>query len=202
MSKRIQLTLLGVLISFLVSAQLHIPAMDVQVKAGITYCPLEKDDNFNNYDYLAPTWSAELNWNINQYFSIGGLWSRSFPGENVTLTIDDYSQGKSTNLESMHQFYGLKVRASTGRQPRFRPFVEVSAGKYEMYIDYESYKIATEGNFFGVSIGLMIRLNNTLYLILPQLTLRKRSDPFFFEGANPPFTEATAGLCYNFGKKK
>lgn len=186
-------------------AQFQLPSMDVQVKGGVTSLYEMRDSDFNTYSYLAPVISSELNFNISQYFSLGAFISKGFASK--TEFVSDFS--RTSSYPSSHQVYGLKVRVSTGRQPKFRPFGELSYGTFEMYMEKDSYRIATTSRFFGWSLGLMIRLNNKFYLVLPQVSFRIRSDQFYFEAPNyfskesyPPIAEITGGLSYNFGKKK
>jgi hypothetical protein len=158
------------------------------------------------YEYLAFSLQGEINLNISQYVAAGvfvsnGVYSPS------QVRFESYTG--TTFYNASHRLYGLKLRLSSGRQPRFRPFAELNYGYFEMYIEKNGYRTASSSPFFGGSLGLMIRLNNKFYFILPQITVRQRSDPFFFEvpsdfafGKYPPIIEVTGGISYNFGKKK
>jgi hypothetical protein len=188
-------------------AQFRLPAMDVQVKSGITQLFDMQDSNYNGYHYSAPVIHGEINFNVSQHFAAGVFISKGLSGK-TDLTTDNVNT-PDQSYNSSHQSYGVKLRISTGRQPRFRPFAELEYGKLEMYMEKDFYRISTSSTFFGGSIGLMIRLNNKLYLVLPQISVRPRSDPFFFEVTGdfllsdyPSLIEITGGLSYNFGKKK
>jgi hypothetical protein len=187
-------------------AQFRLPAMDVQVKSGVAYLD-EIRDSKNLYSYSAPVIHGEINFNITQYFAAGAFISKGLTGK--TELVSENNNTSTLFYNSSHQTYGVKLRISTGRQPRFRPFAELEYGKFEMYMEKDFYRISTSSTFFGGSIGLMIRLNNKLYLVLPQISVRPRSDPFFFEVTGdfllsdyPSLFEITGGLSYNFGKKK
>jgi hypothetical protein len=186
-------------------AQFRLPAMDVQIKSGVAILDDMRDRNYNLYSYTGPVIHGEINFNISQYFAAGAFISKGLSGQ--TEFISDNSVNNSFN--SSHQSYGVKLRISTGRQPRFRPFAELSYGKFEMYMEKDFYRIASSSSFLGGSLGLMIRLNSKLYIVLPQLSFRPRSDPFYFEipgdfllSDYPSLFEITGGLSYNFGKKK
>lgn len=185
----------------------QLPSMDIQVKFGITSIADMRDRDNNIYNYLAPALVGELNYHISQYFAVGAFYSKSFSAQ--TEFVPDVSDTDAMSYNSAHQSYGLKMRVSTGRQPRFRPFVELTYGKFEMYIEKDFYRVANSTNYFGGSIGLMIRLNSKFYLVLPQVSIQGRTDPFFFEipsdialGSYPPIIEIRGGISYNFGKKK
>jgi len=187
-------------------AQLRVPAMDIQVKSGVAALWEMSDQQQNRYSYTAPVIHGELNFNISQYFSVGGFYSKGLTSQTEYMADDNSG---SSFYNSQHQLYGAKLRVSTGRQPRFRPFAEFTYGYFEMYMDKGLYRDATSSTFFGFSLGLMIRLNNRFYLVLPQLSVRTRSDPFYWEATNdfvlspyPSIFELTGGLSYNIGKKK
>jgi hypothetical protein len=187
-------------------AQLRLPSMEVQVKSGVAALMEMSDTQYNMYNYTAPVIHGELNFNISQYFAAGAFFSKGFPSQSEYSASDNSG---SSIYNSQHQLYGIKLRVSTGRQPRFRPFAELTYGYFEMYMDKGLYRDATSSTFIGWSIGLMIRLNSKLYLVLPQLSVRTRSDQFYWESPNdfvfssyPSIIELTGGLSYNFGKKK
>ncbi len=187
-------------------AQLRLPSMEVQLKSGVAALLEMSDTQYNMYNYTAPVIHAELNLNISQYFAAGAFFSKGFPSQSEYSASDNSG---SSVYHSQHQLYGVKLRASTGRQPRFRPFAELTYGYFEMYMDKGLYRDATSSTFFGGSIGLMIRLNSKLYLVLPQFSLRTRTDQFYWESPGdfllnpyPLIIELTGGLSYNFGKKK
>lgn len=187
--------------------QFHLPSLDVQVKSGAAAL-IDMQDYYNNqYAYVAPIISGEVNWNISQYLAAGVFVSKGVSSN--TKFTGEFGSG-NTSYPSMHYAYGLKLRISSGRQPKYRPFAEISYGKFEMYMQKESYKVSNDTKAFGFSGGLMVSLTGKLYLVLPQITLRFRSEPFFFESSNDylfgiahvPFLEVTGGLSYNIGKKK
>ncbi len=208
MSSKINIILVILVFSFSgtsLLAQLRLPSMDIQVKSGVTSMNDMKDDYYKGYNYFSPVIHGEINFNISQYFAAGAFMSKGFSG-NTEFVSDNAVSG---SFSSSHQAYGIKLRISTGRQPRFRPFAEFSYGQFEMYMEKDYYRIATSSTFFGGSVGLMIRLNGRLYLVLPQFSVRSRSNQFFFEvpgdfllSQYPPLFEITGGLSYNFGKKK
>ncbi len=201
---RIFLVILSVSGAWAVHAQL--PSLDVQVKTGVTIIDDMRDRHNNLYKYISPVWHGELNWNVSQYVALGGFVAQGFGGE--TRFEGEYGSG-NTFYNSQHLAYGGKVRLSSGRKPRLRPFGEINYGKFEMYIDHDTYRKSTTTNFWGWTLGLMIRVNSRLYLVIPQVSFRFRSDKFFFEvpddfmmSSYPPVIDVTGGLSYNFGKKK
>lgn len=187
--------------------QFHLPSLDVQVKSGAAALIDMQDYYSNHYTYTAPIFSGEVNWNISQYFAAGVFISKG--GSSKTKFTGEFGSG-NTSYTSTHYAYGVKLRISSGRQPKFRPFAEISYGKFEMYMQKDSYRVSNDTKAFGFSGGLMVSLTGKLYLVLPQITLRFRSEPFFFESsgdylfgiAHVPFLEVTGGLSYNMGKKK
>ncbi len=191
-----------------VAAQFHLPSMDIQMKSGAAILT-DMIDKYNNlYSYTAPLIYAELNWNISQHFAAGAFLTAGVYSKSNFAFTGEYGSS-NTSYGSSHLAYGIKLRASSGRQPRFRPFAEFSYGKLEMDLEKNVYRISNSTNFFGISFGLMIRLGSKLYLVLPQTTLRIRKNGFFFEhpgdylfSSYPLFIELTGGLSYNIGKKK
>lgn len=187
-------------------AQISVPPMEVQLKGGLGTLPEIQDSYENQYSYVAPTLYCEINWNITQHISLGafasaGVYSTS--NFKVKYFSGDASYGAS------HLLYGLKLRLSTGRAPKFRPFTELSYGKLEMDMEKDVYRISSSTSYIGWSLGLMIRAGSRWYIILPQINLRFRSNGFFFEppsdhmfGSYAPFAEVCGGLSYNIGKKK
>lgn len=199
-NKRLILFALFTLVCTHVAGQFHIPAMDVQTKMGVAFISDVKDKGNNLYTYSAPFVSGEINIAFTQHIAAGIFYSKGFSSQ--TKVEADF--GGTTSYTSSHQLYGLKVRLSTGRQPKWRPFTELSYGQFEMYMQKNSYRISTSSKTVGFSLGLMVRLNNKMYLVIPQLSLRSRTDWFFFEtsGKAAPLIEVSGGLSYNFGKKK
>lgn len=187
-------------------AQLSIPSIDFQLKGGVGVLPDAKDSYDYPFSYTAPILYGEINWHITQHFALGafgstGVYSQS--NYKVESLSGDASYGGS------HSLYGLKLRLSTGRAPKFRPFTEINYGRLDMYMEKDIYRLASSTTFFGWSMGLMIRAGSKLYIVLPQINLRFRSKGFFFENPNDyllsdysPFVEYCAGLSYNIGKKK
>ena len=180
--------------------------MDFQLKSGVAALMDLKDSNENSYSYSAPLLYGELNWNITQHIAIGAFASAGvYSTSNFKV---EYFSGEAS-YGSSHFLYGLKLRLSTGRAPKFRPFTELSFGKLEMDMEKDVYRISSSTSYFGWSLGLMIRAGSRWYIILPQINLRFRSNGFFFEtpgdhmfGSYEPFAEVCAGLSYNIGKKK
>lgn len=187
-------------------AQISIPPIDFQLKGGAGVLPDAQDSYGNPFSYTAPMLYGEINWNITQHIALGAFGSKGvYSQSNYTLESisGDASHGGS------HSLYGLKLRLSTGRAPNFRPFTEINYGKMDMYMEKDTYRVASSTTFFGLSMGLMIRVGSKLYIVLPQINLRFRSKGFFFEEQDDylfsdysPFVEYCAGLSYNIGKKK
>jgi len=188
-------------------SQISIPPIDFQLKGGVSILEDVQDSYGNLYSYSTPILSGEINWNITQNISLGAF---SSIGPYAQSNFDMSSNlGGETSYAATHFLYGAKLRLSTGRAPRFRPFTEISYGKLEIQMEKEIYRLSSSTTFFGLSIGLMIRAGSRMYIILPQANIRFRSSGFFFEtpgdyaiGSFVPFAELCAGLSYNIGKKK
>lgn len=198
------------IISTPVFSQFHLPPLEIQIKGGITGREIEYIRPYTNgggqteyvfYEYIAPTVSADINWNITQYFSAGAYWVIGIPGNNNYKKTNGF-WSTSGNGGASHQEYGIKLRGSMGRASTLRPFVEIAYGKWDMYIEQNGYRMANSTTAFGTTLGLMIKLGSKLYLVLPQLNVRFRSEPFYFESKNQPFIEIVGGLSYNLGKRK
>lgn len=208
-NKNILILLLFLSVGHINFAQIGIPPLDFQLKSGAAFLPGGKDSNENFYNYKAPLLYAEINWNIGQYLAVGGFVSSGIYSKSNYEISFNYPNSVPVSYGGSHLEYGAKIRFSTGRAPRFRPFTEFSYGKLEMYMEKNIYRIATSTNFIGFTLGLMIRLNSKLYIVLPQANIRFRSNGFFFEapgdflgGSYSPFVEVCTGLSYNIGKKK
>jgi len=195
------------------SAQLSLPSLDLQLKGSVATI-FDMYDKYNNiYNYSSGALYGELNWNITQHLAIGLFSSKSvFKSSALNSTVEmegEYGSGNKIYTSS-HFLYGGKLRISTGRQPKLRPFSELSFGKLELYMDKTNYRISTSSTFIGLSAGLMIRMSSKMYIVFPQMNLLLRSQSFFFEepGAHifnskyVPFTEFAGGVSYNIGKKK
>jgi hypothetical protein len=204
--KRIFLLLSFSLSCFLSIAQISIPPIDFQLKGGVGALIEAKDKYENIYDYSPPIIYGEINWNITQHIALGAFGSAGmYSTSNYKVT---YSSGEAS-YGGTHSLYGVKLRLSTGRAPRFRPFAEINYGKMQMVMEKDIYRIANSTTFFGLSTGLMIRAGSRIYIVHPQINLRFRSNGFFFEapsdhlfGSYTPFAEVCGGLSYNIGKKK
>lgn len=190
-------------------AQISIPPMDFQLKGGVGGLMDVRDSYENSYSYSTFILSGEINWNITQHISLGAFSSIGpYTQSNFKMETNDNSG--SASYATTHFLYGAKLRLSTGRAPRFRPFTEISYGKLEIQLEKDIYRIASSTTFIGWSIGLMIRAGSRMYIILPQANVRFRSNGFFFEEPNDytfnakyaEFLELCAGVSYNIGKKK
>jgi hypothetical protein len=204
--KKIFLSLSFSMLCFLSIAQISIPPIDFQIKGGLAVIPDAIDNYENPFSYTAPILYGEINWNITQHISLGAFGSSGvYSTSNYKMK---YSSGEAS-YGGTHSLYGIKLRLSTGRTPRFRPFAEINYGKMQMVMEKDIYRLASSTTFFGWSMGLMIRAGSRLYIVLPQINLRFRSNGFFFEAPSDymlsdysPFIEYCAGLSYNIGKKK
>lgn len=181
--------------------------MDFQLKGGVGGLTDVMDSYENSYSYSTFILSGEINWNISQYISLGAFGS---VGPYTQSNFKMQSNSGDASYGATYALYGAKLRLSTGRGPKFRPFTEISYGKLEMQVEKDIYRIASSTTFIGWSIGLMIRAGSRMYIILPQANIRFRSNGFFFEEPNDytfnakyaEFIELCAGLSYNIGKKK
>lgn len=187
-------------------AQISIPPIDFQLKGGVGVLAGAKDSYGNPFSYTAPILYGEINWNITQHIALGAFGSRGVYSQS-NYKVE--SMGGDASYGGSHSLYGLKLRLSTGRAPKFRLFTEINYGKMDMYMEKDTYRVASSTTFFGWSAGLMIRAGSRLYIVLPQINLRFRSEGFFFEEPNDylfsdysPLAEVCAGLSYNIGKKK
>jgi hypothetical protein len=179
-------------------AQFTIPTFDVELKAGACELVPKEQGAFSEYRGILA--SAGINFHLGQRIALGGFYSRSMS----TKANGSYDNafGDNVTYPAAHQTYGISVRLSTGRKPRFRPYVQASIARHEMYVDFDSYRIANSTLAIGGALGLMTRLSSKLYLILPELTLRKRMEGFYYETSRELLFEYKAGICYNFSKRK
>jgi hypothetical protein len=208
-NRKIFISLSFCMLAILATAQISIPQIDFQVKSGVGALMDVKDSYENLYSYSAPILSGEINWNITQHISLGAFSSIG-PYAKSNFKMENYGNSGKSSYGATHFLYGAKLRLSTGRAPRFRPFTEISFGKLEMQLEKDIYRLASSTTFIGLSFGLMIRAGSRLYIILPQANIRFRSNGFFFEAPNEylfnakysEFIELCAGVSYNIGKKK
>jgi len=185
-----------------VFAQIKPPRADIQLKAGTT--SLTTFQNLPTgqlqYEYKVESWMGEANINITERFAIGAFYAR---GGNTTRPV--FPTGIKSYMyeyDGSHQFYGLKLRLSSGLRPKLRPFIEASVGFMNMSLQNDSFSEDLNTSVFGGSIGLMIKLKNNFYLVLPQFKFQKRGDEFSFESYEDPTVEILGGLSINFGKRK
>ncbi|MDL5048560.1 hypothetical protein QQ054_21330 [Oscillatoria amoena NRMC-F 0135] len=182
-------------------AQLKVPPFEIDLKGGVFYTSFLNDlVGEMEYVYAAPIWSAGINFHISQRIALGGYYSGSIGG-NVTLR-NDYNGNNIGSFPSAHQVYGVQLRFSAGRNSKVRPYILATIANYEMFIDHESYRIANSSLVYGGALGLMLRLNNALYLTLPEIAVRMRTEGFYFEDSMEPMAEIKVGISYNFSKRK
>lgn len=184
-----------------VAAQVHLPPMELSVKGGATI--FEMVDDGGKYSYGAPNWQGEIRWNALQYLSIGAFVSQG----SARFKYKGDGSNSETRYDGGHTAYGGSLRLSTGRKPRFRPFVEFSWGKFDMYIDKTS-RMKCTGSFFGYSFGLMVKASSRLYIVIPQVNIRVRKTYFDFEvpsdfafGSYGSLNDIQGGLILNIGKR-
>lgn len=186
------------------AAQFHLPPMEISFKGGLATFGM-KDLSKVRYRYYGPTWQGELRWNVTQHVSLGAFASTG--AADFKFFLDD-GTGEGRN-NGGHSTYGGSIRLSTGRKPRFRPFLEVSLGKFKVhYIDATKTNIEGSGNFVGGTLGLMIKASKNVYVTLPQITIRSRKEHFdnelqgdYYDGLKGLVDIFAVGLNINFGKR-
>jgi len=146
-------------------AQLKIPTGDIGLKTGFT--------TDSNYDLLMVDIRGEANVHIIQYVSIGFFYSRSVFGEYINQSAD-------LDLATDQLVYGGKLQASLGRIPKFRPYVFLSYSKLEMVQELEASRLAFETSGISFGAGLMLKLNDRLYMNLIEFEFRPINDEIFF----------------------
>lgn len=189
-----------------VHGQFRLPAFDVSIKGGFFANISEmgtrlSDDSEILYQYEAFVYSGEVNFHISQHVAAGAFWTKSFAGK-VKSEMENpyYALGEA---DAAHQMYGLALRFSTGRRTGFRPYIQGTFFKQEMYFDYETLRVANSSGGFGVGIGAMIKLSDKLYLNIPDVSFKLFSDGFFFDDyGQQVYLEFRGGLTYNFTKRK
>jgi len=197
-------TIFSMILNYQSLAQLKPPMFDFQLKAGISVLGIFQDLPTEQllYEYEAASWTGEGNVNISERFAIGAFYAR---GADKSAQVIDNSGfgGIVAEYEGAHQFYGLKLRLSSGLRPKLRPFIEVSGGYMNMTVQNDTFNESLNTSLFGGSLGLMIKLNNHVYLVLPQLRILKPTDSFSFSSYNNDlFVELLGGISFNIGKRK
>jgi hypothetical protein len=188
------------------SAQLHLPPMEISGKVGIASFDMHamRGQTEGSFAYWAPNWQGEVRWNIVQYVSIGVVAATG----SSTFKFTQESDGSTSRYDAGHSTFGGSIRLSTGRKPRFRPFVEFGVGKFNLhYKDVE--RISNSGQYVGYSFGLMIRASKNMYITLPQVSFRSRKSYFaneldgsyVFGATHQGLMDVSAGLVINFGKR-
>lgn len=183
-------------------AQVHLPPMEASVRAGAMLFGMG-DVEHNNYNYGGMAWQGELRWNVTQHISLGAFGAKS---SGMVKFETDGGDGENFKGNS-HYAVGGSLRLSTGRKPRFRPFMELSLGKFEVSFKTDT-NLKNSGSFVGYAIGLMIKVSKNMYVVFPQATIRARKKHFDVEKASDfafgkygTLNEIYGGLVINFGKR-
>lgn len=193
-------------------SQVKLPSLELTIMGG--YADYEGEYNFDGY-YLKPKYNSITaaiggNINLNQYFAIGFFYNRSINGE---LDYPEYENGffAYTGPEPYpvkHLIYGIRFRASLNRIVRFRPFIQFSYYYREMVAEKPSMTIAHSNNGFSPSLGLMIKMNDRLYITIPQISiLFSDEQPIFIEYTyddlgSEQFLQLEAGISYYIHNKR
>lgn len=196
-------------------AQLPVPSVEVQVKGGYSFYEGRQIvpgiyDGVGEADmnvlYSAPAVGIEALASIIPYVSVGIFYNRSVTGNYSYKDYDDFGGG-GADRSAQHLMYGAKLRASLGRQIRFRPFVHAVYYKKEMVADFDTFSISHKNSGIGAGLGLMVKLNDRLYITAPQLTIFFSEDrPVFIdntpEGNGSQFGLVEAGVSYYIHNKR
>ncbi len=184
-----------------VNGQFRLPPFDVEVKGSVSVFP-----GFSNQNSVAGDIErvqlfnihAAAHWQLNQNIGIGWFYSRSLDG-GVYTHLNDGGKGKTSN--ALLLMNGPDIRISTGRGKKWRPYLSFNYCKMELINDKVGYRLASKANAFGVSIGVMRKLSNKVYLNLIEIGGRVLWDkPYWF--ATDKMLEVKMGLTINFGKRK
>lgn len=171
-------------------AQFHLPVLELSVKSGVT-----KTTDLG--DAVLVDLRSEVNIHINQYVSAGGFYSRSLFGE------DEENDNLDISSELKSLSYGVRIRLSTGRIYKFRPYVFLTLSKLEI-VEKVTDNLNFAGDWTGITYGggLMIRLSNRLYLNLIEIEYIPAKDAFFFLPPDLNFISFRFGVNYTLGKKR
>ena len=171
-------------------AQIHIPVLDLAIKPGVT-----STTDLGNTVLINLT--AEANVHINQFVSAGGFYSRSLFGQ--------YEQNDNIDLlpELKQLTYGARIRVSTGRITKFRPYAFITLTKLEI-VEKVTDELNFAGNWVGITYGggFMIRLSDRLYLNLIEVEYIPAKGEFFFILEDLNFISIRLGANYIIGKKR
>jgi len=171
-------------------AQFHIPVLDLAVKSGVT-------STTDLGSTLIIDLRPEINVHINQFLSAGGFYSRSLFGEyeeNDNLSI----------LPELKQLrYGARIRVSTGRISKFRPYAFVTLTKWEI-VEKITDNLNFSGDWTGLTFGggFMVRLSDRLYLNVIEVEYTPAKNEFFFILEDLNFISLRLGANYTIGKKR
>jgi hypothetical protein len=174
-----------------VNAQLRVPSFDVALKTGYY---MINDGNDNSYKYESIPLHAEVNGHVNQHIAIGYFYQRS--------VYANY-HGSGVDISGDHLMHGVNIRLSSGRAPKFRPYLNVKYFSYQTVVNFKNYNVASKGNGASAGFGLMVRLSHRLYLNVAEAEiggLLTTSEVLFNE--KKAFLQARTGVTYNFSRRK
>ncbi len=181
-------------------AQLKLPSFDVELKIHQNLIAGGGDNQDGDMLYLETTnFYGGAHVQINQHVALGGFYSRSFRGVTVTDNGNSYQKAEALQLQK-----GLDVRLSNGRAKKWRKYLSVNYSQVEIIQVNEAFRLAGKSNAFGVSLGIMRKLGNNLYLNVIELGVTVMSDGIFWFGTSDDIVmiDAKMGLTYNIGKRK
>lgn len=205
MRHKIFLTL--VILSFVIirttSAQFRMPSFDVEVKANQNLIPGSGDDDGDLMFLETTNIHCGLHIHFGQRLALGAFYSKSFRG----IAGISYAHGAADQQRDVQMLIkGVDLRFSGGRAKKWRRYISANFSVIEVVQNNESYRLAGKSPVYGINIGLMRKLSNSLYLNVIELGAKYINDKmFWFDNHGPGsylMAEAKMGLTYNIGKRK
>jgi hypothetical protein len=196
---------IGLLLCFIsATAQFRLPSFDIAVKAGFLSMSDDRhtsNGNHYNFTYESITWQAEANLHLGQRLAIGWFYNKKLYGNYHGDSDNDGTA--ASDRDASHLMYGINLRLSGGRAPKFRPYVQVKYYWLETVVQYPGYRVAADMNGVAAGVGVMLRVSNKLYinLIEGELSMITKNEKVLFADSNL-FAQLRAGLTYNFSKRK
>lgn len=192
---------LSLVISSGAQAQFKLPSFDIGLKAGYLFIEDYRGQNNGQSEprYESLSLQGELNVHLSQHIAVGYFYQRNALFSNYW----DKEGSSETDLEARHLITGLSLRVSTGRAPKFRPYMTLKYFKLQGVVDHSTFKLATNATGASAGIGLMLRLGHNLYVTVIEgqmCNIMKSGEVLFKE--NTLFPQIHTGINYNFSKRK
>lgn len=182
--------------------QLRLPAFDVSLKGN--YLSLNDEYQYatgsRGFMYESLGLQGEIHLQLSQRLAVGWVYGKSMFISNYH---DTWGSNGDYDRSAEHLFYGANLRLSGGRSSKLRPYVQAKYFWLEVTVTHPDYRAAADMKGFAGGVGLMLRLNNKLYINLIEgeaCVLKPHGSRMF--RANDIFPQFRTGLTYNFSKRK